>query len=51
MGNRPAILVTGGAGYIGSHCCRALDAAGAAGGFVGMEGILSAVEERGKSLA
>ncbi len=25
---RPAILVTGGAGYIGSHCCRALDAAG-----------------------
>ncbi len=28
MGNRPAILVTGGAGYIGSHCCRALDAAG-----------------------
>jgi UDP-glucose-4-epimerase GalE len=26
--NRPAILVTGGAGYIGSHCCRALDAAG-----------------------
>jgi UDP-glucose-4-epimerase GalE len=27
-GNRPAILVTGGAGYIGSHCCRALDAAG-----------------------
>jgi UDP-glucose 4-epimerase len=28
MSNRPAILVTGGAGYIGSHCCRALDAAG-----------------------
>ena len=28
MNNRPAILVTGGAGYIGSHCCRALDAAG-----------------------
>jgi UDP-glucose-4-epimerase GalE len=28
MGDRPAILVTGGAGYIGSHCCRALDAAG-----------------------
>src|SRR4051812_27098893 len=28
MGNRPAVLVTGGAGYIGSHCCRALDAAG-----------------------
>ena len=27
-GDRPAILVTGGAGYIGSHCCRALDAAG-----------------------
>jgi len=24
----PAILVTGGAGYIGSHCCRALDQAG-----------------------
>jgi UDP-glucose 4-epimerase len=24
----PAILVTGGAGYIGSHCCRALAAAG-----------------------
>ena len=28
MADRPAILVTGGAGYIGSHCCRALDAAG-----------------------
>jgi len=28
MSTRPAILVTGGAGYIGSHCCRALDAAG-----------------------
>jgi UDP-glucose-4-epimerase GalE len=28
MTNRPAILVTGGAGYIGSHCCRALAAAG-----------------------
>jgi UDP-glucose-4-epimerase GalE len=28
MANRPAILVTGGAGYIGSHCCRALDMAG-----------------------
>jgi UDP-glucose-4-epimerase GalE len=28
MTNRPAILVTGGAGYIGSHCARALDAAG-----------------------
>ncbi len=28
MSDRPAILVTGGAGYIGSHCCRALDAAG-----------------------
>ena len=24
MSSRPAILVTGGAGYIGSHCCRAL---------------------------
>ena len=24
MSNRPAVLVTGGAGYIGSHCCRAL---------------------------
>jgi UDP-glucose 4-epimerase len=28
MANRPTILVTGGAGYIGSHCCRALDKAG-----------------------
>ena len=28
MRGRPAILVTGGAGYIGSHCCRALEAAG-----------------------
>ncbi len=28
MSNGPAILVTGGAGYIGSHCCRALTAAG-----------------------
>src|SRR5689334_16488102 len=28
MAERPSILVTGGAGYIGSHCCRALDAAG-----------------------
>jgi UDP-glucose-4-epimerase GalE len=28
MNNGPAILVTGGAGYIGSHCCRALVAAG-----------------------
>ena len=28
MSRRPVILVTGGAGYIGSHCCRALDAAG-----------------------
>jgi UDP-glucose 4-epimerase len=28
MSNRPAVLVTGGAGYIGSHCCRALDRAG-----------------------
>lgn len=25
---RPAILVTGGAGYIGAHACKALDAAG-----------------------
>jgi len=23
MSDRPSILVTGGAGYIGSHCCRA----------------------------
>jgi UDP-glucose 4-epimerase len=28
MNDCPAILVTGGAGYIGSHCCRALAAAG-----------------------
>lgn len=28
MSSRPGILVTGGAGYIGSHCVRALDAAG-----------------------
>ncbi|WKA27837.1 UDP-glucose 4-epimerase GalE [Bradyrhizobium roseum] len=28
MSRRPGILVTGGAGYIGSHCARALDAAG-----------------------
>jgi UDP-glucose-4-epimerase GalE len=28
MADRPTILVTGGAGYIGSHCCRALAAAG-----------------------
>ncbi len=28
MHDRPAVLVTGGAGYIGSHCCRALLAAG-----------------------
>jgi UDP-glucose-4-epimerase GalE len=28
MSDRPAVLVTGGAGYIGSHCCRALDQAG-----------------------
>ncbi len=28
MNNSPAILVTGGAGYIGSHACRALEAAG-----------------------
>ena len=28
MNAGPAILVTGGAGYIGSHCCRALVAAG-----------------------
>lgn len=28
MNNRTSILVTGGAGYIGSHCCRALRAAG-----------------------
>jgi UDP-glucose 4-epimerase len=28
MNDRPSVLVTGGAGYIGSHCCRALTAAG-----------------------
>jgi UDP-glucose-4-epimerase GalE len=28
MSDGPAILVSGGAGYIGSHCCRALAAAG-----------------------
>lgn len=28
MNDRPAVLVTGGAGYIGSHCCRALHASG-----------------------
>jgi UDP-glucose-4-epimerase GalE len=28
MNDGPAVLVTGGAGYIGSHCCRALVAAG-----------------------
>ena len=28
MNDRSAILVTGGAGYIGSHCCRALTGAG-----------------------
>jgi UDP-glucose 4-epimerase len=28
MSDRPAVLVTGGAGYIGAHCCRALAAAG-----------------------
>jgi UDP-glucose 4-epimerase len=28
MNDRPAVLVTGGAGYIGSHGCRALAAAG-----------------------
>src|ERR1700743_1512276 len=26
--DRPTVLVTGGAGYIGAHCCRALAAAG-----------------------
>jgi UDP-glucose 4-epimerase len=28
MTERPSILVTGGAGYIGSHCCKALSEAG-----------------------
>jgi UDP-glucose-4-epimerase GalE len=28
MSERPSVLVTGGAGYVGSHCCRALVAAG-----------------------
>jgi UDP-glucose-4-epimerase GalE len=28
MSDRPAVLVTGGAGYIGSHCCKALLEAG-----------------------
>ena len=28
MMDQPAVLVTGGAGYIGSHCCRALKRAG-----------------------
>ena len=28
MSDAPAVLVTGGAGYIGSHCCKALTAAG-----------------------
>jgi len=28
MNDRPTILVTGGAGYIGAHCCRTLAAAG-----------------------
>src|ERR1700753_2177023 len=28
MSDKPAILVTGGAGYIGAHACRALEAAG-----------------------
>jgi len=28
MSPRPAVLVTGGAGYIGAHCCQALAAAG-----------------------
>jgi UDP-glucose 4-epimerase len=28
MSDRPSVLVTGGAGYIGSHCCKALHAAG-----------------------
>src|SRR5947209_391638 len=28
MTDRPSVLVIGGAGYIGSHCCRALQAGG-----------------------
>ena len=28
MADRPIVLVTGGAGYIGAHCCRVLDRAG-----------------------
>src|SRR3954453_2549976 len=28
MNALPAVLVTGGAGYIGAHCCRALQASG-----------------------
>jgi len=28
VANRPAVLVTGGAGYVGSHVCKALDRAG-----------------------
>ena len=28
MNDPPGILATGGAGYIGSHCCGALAAAG-----------------------
>jgi len=28
VNDRPAVLVTGGAGYIGAHCCRALASAG-----------------------
>src|SRR5260221_2748687 len=28
MSQRPAILITGGAGYIGAHCCKALSEAG-----------------------
>jgi UDP-glucose-4-epimerase GalE len=28
MGAKPSVLVTGGAGYIGAHCCKALSEAG-----------------------
>lgn len=28
MADRPSVLVTGGAGYVGSHCCKALAGAG-----------------------